>query len=98
MPADSRTAPRRDWHVRWALSLRARLALWYGLACGVCTVVIALVAYVVLARVTRDDADRFLADTAGSIALALQQSVNALAPVPEGAHQAPSTGCARPNP
>lgn len=83
MPADSRTAPRRDWHVRWALSLRARLALWYGLACGVCTVVIALVAYVVLARVTRDDADRFLADTAGSIALALQQSVNALAPVPE---------------
>ncbi len=80
MRADAKRAEPGGWTRGWGLSLRARLAMWYALACGLCTGVIALAAYLVLARATRDDADRFLADTAGSVGLALQQSLNA-APV-----------------
>ena len=78
MPGDhTPTVSRSTWVRGWPVSLRARLALWYALACGACTVAIAFTAYLVLARVTRDDADRFLADTAGSIVLALEQALNA---------------------
>lgn len=62
----------------WALSIRARLTLWYTAALAVLLVVMTLATYVMLTRTTQADADGYLTDAADEVAASLQLALSSV--------------------
>ena len=60
----------------WALSIRARLTLWYTAALAVLLVVMTFATYGMLSRTTQADADEYLTDAADEVAASLQLALS----------------------
>lgn len=63
-----------------AVSIRARLTLWYAAALGVILLLVGIAAYALIARTTRNDVDAYLADTADAVGASLQMALGRLPP------------------
>lgn len=63
-----------------AVSIRARLTLWYATALGVILLLVGFAAYALIARTTRTDVDAYLADTADAVGASLQIALGRLPP------------------
>lgn len=63
-----------------AVSIRARLTLWYAAALGVILLLAGLAAYAFIARTTRNDVDTYLSETAEAVVASLQIEVGRLRP------------------
>lgn len=63
-----------------AVSIRARLTLWYAAALGVILLLAGLAAYAFIARMTRNDVDVYLNETAEAVVASLQIEIGRLRP------------------
>ncbi|NCW46483.1 MAG: hypothetical protein EBV77_13685, partial [Gemmatimonadaceae bacterium] len=61
-----------------AVSIRARLTLWYAAALGVILLLAGLAAYAFIARTTRNDVDVYLNETAEAVVASLQIEIGHL--------------------